>query len=140
MKIAIAGAPRAGKTTLANRLAGETHTPRAVSHTDDFKHLPWSAQSFATAAALNQNEVIEGTTVARGLRKWLKANPVGKPVDTVFYLPTPRENLTAGQSSMAHGINTVMREIVPELRARGVTIAVLDAAGTSRRLQLSDLL
>jgi adenylate kinase family enzyme len=140
VKVAITGAPRAGKTTLASRLAGETHNPPTVSHTDDFKHLSWSDQSLATALALNQSEVIEGTTVARGLRKWLKANPAGKPVDTLFYLPTSREQLTAGQSSMAQGINTVLREIVPELRARGVTIAVLDGAGTSRRLQDSDLL
>ncbi len=140
MKVAITGAPRAGKTTLANRLAGETHEASAVIHTDDFTHLPWSDQSLATAVALNQSEVIEGTTVARGLRKWLKANPVGKPVDTLFYMPTSREQLTAGQSSMAHGINTVMREIMPELRARGVAIAVLDAEGNSRRLQDSDLL
>ncbi len=140
MKVAITGAPRSGKTTLANRIVGESHTPQTVSHTDDFKHLSWSDQSLATATALNWNEVIEGTTVARGLRKWLKANPVGRPVDTLFYLPTPREQLTPGQAGMASGIDTVLREIVPELRARGVAISVIDAAGTSRRLQDSDLL
>ncbi len=132
MKIAITGAPRAGKTTLATKIGGD------VLHTDDFKHLAWSDQSAAVAAALTGSQpgdVIEGTTVARGLRKWLRANPVGKPVDIVYYLPTAREALTAGQTSMAHGVETVLREIANDLMDRGV-----DIVAGNRRLERVDFL
>jgi GTPase SAR1 family protein len=140
MKIAITGAPRAGKTSLANKISGE------VVHTDALKHLAWSDQSAAVAAMLTggqPGDVIEGTTVARGLRKWLAANPVGKPVDILYYLPTAREALTAGQTSMAHGVDTVLREIAGELMDRGVqlvSVAGNDAATTTRRLERVDFL
>ena len=117
-RIAIAGVPSSGKTTLAEALS-----PIAW-HTDDLIDLGWSEASehasywFDDTAAT----IIEGVSVPRALRKWLKRNPTGKPADRVIFLCGPHTPLTKGQLSMAKGCWTVWQEIRPELVERGVEI------------------
>lgn len=116
-RIAIAGSPRAGKTGMA----GEGDH---VRHTDDLIPLGWSEASQAASEWFSDERVttVEGTAVPRALRKWLKANPEGKPCDRVVFLSKPVKQLSRGQSAMAKGCNTVMTEIEPELVRRGVVV------------------
>ena len=81
MKVAITGGPKTGKTTLS---AEYEH----VRHTDDLIHLGWSEASTAISLWFDDHEVqtIEGVAVPRALRKWLRANPSGKPCDRVIYM------------------------------------------------------
>lgn len=135
MRLAIAGGPRSGKTTLAGRvheggLAAET--PLAligapVHHTDDLIDLGWSEASEKATEWFGPGEshIVEGVAVPRGLRKWLKANDRGKPVDMVIWIDGAHEELSDGQERMAKGCLTVFEEIVPELLRRGCVIVHL---------------
>ena len=118
MRLAIAGVPKAGKTTAAKAMAG------AVYHTDDVKDREWSEASAEVATWLDRPGpwVVEGVAVPRALRKWMAAHPEGKPADRVKWMGTPRVELTRGQDAMAKGCQKVMREIVPELERRGVVV------------------
>lgn len=118
-RIAILGAPRAGKTTLAAELGG------LVRHTDDLVAThDWSGASLAASRWFDEPGawVVEGVAVPRAARKWLARNETGKPFDHAIVLRTPRQPLTPGQHTMASGCETVWAEIEPELRRRGVTI------------------
>jgi hypothetical protein len=115
MKRAIVGGPKTGKTTLA---------PNAL-HTDDYiaPDYTWTSDATRTVAdAFATSEAVEGTRAAHALREWLRTHPEGKPVDEVVWLRKPHEPLTRGQQIQTKGIDTVMREIVPELERRGVRI------------------
>jgi len=117
MRIAIAGAPGSGKTTLADSM-GEAR------HTDDLIPLDWSEQSEAASWWFDEEGdlIVEGVAVPRALRKWLLRNEEGKPVDEVIYLADPLVPLTLGQARMAKGCWTVWQEIEPELERRGVIV------------------
>ena len=117
-RIAIAGIPKSGKTTLANNLSDN------AVHTDDFIHLGWSEQSLATSLLFDKPGplIIEGVTIPRALRKWLQHHPEGKPVDQAVFLNTPHIPLSPGQQNMAKGCRTVWLKILPELLRRGVII------------------
>jgi hypothetical protein len=49
----------------------------------------------------------------------------GKPLDRLVVLQGPMVKLTTGQETMAKGIDTVLAEILPVLKARGVVIETL---------------
>jgi len=119
MRLAIAGGPRCGKTTAARKIGG------AVYSTDDLIDLGWSEASEAASEWFDLDApsfVVEGVAVPRALRKWLARNPDGRPCDQVRWMGDPFERLTRGQAVMFSGCSTVMREIVPELRRRGVDV------------------
>jgi adenylate kinase family enzyme len=118
MRRVIIGGPRTGKTTLARRLS------ERPLHTDDHMRMGWSESSQYVADRLNDPtvECVEGVTAVRALRKWLKANPEGKPCDEVIHLTEPKEGRTEGQDRMAKATDTIFREIRPELERRGVRI------------------
>ncbi len=123
MRVVIAGVPRSGKTTLAKTMA----SARGVSlrHTDDLIGThDWSAASQEVSGWFDSHEpwVIEGVATGRALRKWLAANPEGKPCEQVIYHRNPVMALSQGQSTMAKGCDSVWSEIEPELRSRGVDI------------------
>lgn len=120
-RIAIAGGPRTGKTTYARKLAAE-HGLALVS-TDDFASMGWSEASEHVAGLLGKGApgVVEGVAVPRALRKALAASEA-RPVDRLLILEAPRVPRTPGQEAMAKGCRTVLAEIEPELRRRGVVI------------------
>lgn len=122
--VCIAGGPRSGKTTLATELALRSGT--ALLSTDDLIGLGWSEASQAVAARLltaDADLIVEGVAVARALRKAL-GQTAGRPCDRLLVLERPRLELSPGQRAMAKGVDTVLAEILPELRARGVAVEV----------------
>ena len=124
MILAIAGGPRTGKTTAAIELALRSGT--ALLSTDGLAHLGWSEASQATAARMltaSADLIVEGVAVARALRKAL-GQTAGRPCDRLLVLERPRLELSPGQRAMAKGVDTVLAEILPELRARGVAVEV----------------
>lgn len=124
MILAIAGGPRTGKTTLATELALRSGT--ALLSTDALIGLGWSEASQAVAAQLltaSADLIVEGVAVARALRKAL-GQTAGRPCDRLLVLERPRLELSPGQRAMAKGVDTVLAEILPELRARGVAVEV----------------
>lgn len=113
MRILIIGGPKTGKTTLANKLGGN------VRSTDDVMNLGWSEASAEVATWFDEPGpwIIEGVAVPRALRKWMKNNPgQPAPVDKIIWLSGAFQDLTTGQQSMTKGIDTVMNEIIGELR------------------------
>lgn len=128
-RIAITGGPRTGKTTYAERRAGDLYGHGVdgleLRHTDDLIHLGWSEASEAAAAWFDEPGpwIIEGVAVSRALRKWRERNP-GKPppVDEVYYFSEPHVPLTPGQATMAKGVRKVHDEIEPWLRNHGVVL------------------
>ena len=121
-RIAIVGVPGAGKTSLATQLGKQHQIP--VRHTDALRSLSWKGQGAASAALLNEGSewILEGVQVARGLRRWLRANDAGKPVDTLIVMRNSRGEETGGRSTLGKGVLTVLDEVVPALRERGVKI------------------
>jgi hypothetical protein len=120
----IIGPPKAGKTTLGLALAAELGV--SLLHTDDLiGKFEWSAASdhIATVWLAEPGPwIIEGVAAVRGLRKWLVANPSGKPCDLIIELPTPRIELSSRQAGMAKACLGIWTEIRESLRARGVAI------------------
>lgn len=116
-RVAIAGVPRAGKTTLAEEMGGGRST-------DDLIGLGWSEASLEASGwfDLPGPWVVEGMAVPRALRKWLAAYPTGTPCDRLIWLGRPHAEQSPGQAAMGKGAATVMHEIVGELRARGVAV------------------
>jgi hypothetical protein len=55
------------------------------------------------------------SVIPRALRKWLAANPTGKPADKVIFLGKPWRELSPGQLAMTKGLVTVWKEVVGEL-------------------------
>lgn len=117
-RIAIAGGPKTGKTRLAETYSGN------IKHTDDLIRRGWERSSSLVCDWFDDVgvSVIEGVAVPRALRKWLRRNKVGAPVDRVIYLDRPYLKLTTRQFGMAKSCMTVWLEIVPILKKRGVGI------------------
>lgn len=119
-RVCVTGGPRTGKTTWALM-----HGVGTVRHTDDaIGSGDWSAASEIVVGWLGLPGpwTVEGVAVARALRKWLRSHPSGKPCDRVVVLSRPRAPLSKGQDAMAKGVDTVWRQVMPELVARGVVI------------------
>ena len=118
VRVAIGGVPRAGKTTLSNMISSK---PR---RTDEIAFMGWSEASAHAAEWFNEPGpwVVEGVAVVRALRKWLAANPAGKPCDYLVWLGSPWLELSKGQATMAKGCFTVWSEVKPQLKARGVIV------------------
>ena len=122
MRVLITGGPKTGKTTLAKQLGAVYGEPL---HTDYLiGRLDWSEASAKVAEWMQEPApwIIEGVAVPRALRKWLAANPTGKPADKVIFLGKPWHELSPGQLAMTKGLVTVWKEVVGELVARGVEL------------------
>lgn len=91
---------------------------------EELRDIEWSAGSEKASRWLDEPGpwICENVAMARALRKWLARNPTGKPADLIVNLTLPVADRTAGQDAMAVGCQTVMQEILPELRRRGVTV------------------
>jgi adenylate kinase family enzyme len=121
VRIAIIGAPRAGKTTLAEELRHTLGWP--ILHTDDLAPLGWSAASAEAARALHSTAhlILEGVAAVRALRKALAACSC-PPCERCIILERPRLPLTRHQLAMARGCATMLAEIEPELLRRSVQL------------------
>jgi hypothetical protein len=120
-RIVIAGIPRAGKTTIAEKLAKRE---LKVRHTDDLVgKMGWSESSAEVATWLSEPGpwIIEGVTAVRALRKWMAAAK-GSPCDVVLWCRTPRVKLDKGQAALGKGCETVLAGILGDLALRGVAI------------------
>ncbi len=130
-RVVIAGGPRRGKSTIAEKLASDG---RRYHHGEELKDRPewagltedekWSAGSQLASEWLDEQGswVCENVAMARALRKWLKRNPEGKPADVVVHLSGEVVDTVPGQEGMATGCETVWRQIRGELALRGVKI------------------
>jgi hypothetical protein len=100
-RVAIVGPPRAGKTTLADKHAGQ----REVVHTDDFMQLDYEVLGVALSGycAGKPAFVLEGVRAAHALR-------AGLDVDAAIWLETPFVELTPRQLDMAKGTRTVWNQ------------------------------
>ena len=114
--IGITGGPNTGKTTLAQSMGGP------CVHTDDFIGMGWSEASEHVASLFGGNGLVEGVALPRALRKWLDANPNGRPLERLIVLSVPHVARNDGQERMAKGHDTVLNGILPELERRGVVI------------------
>lgn len=125
-RIIILGGPRTGKTTLSESLQHELGIER-LNRSVDLEHMAWSESSAHAAKWFDEpgDWICEGVQMARALRKWLKANP-GKPLDAdLFLLRQPMVPQRDGQKAMMKGVETVFREIEPELLRRGARVQKL---------------
>jgi hypothetical protein len=118
----IIGPPKAGKTTLGLALSAELGVP--LLHTDDLiGRFEWSAASEHIANVWLAEPgpwILEGVAAVRGLRKWLDANPSGKPCELIIELTTPRIELSSRQAGMAKACLGIWTGIRQGLLARGV--------------------
>lgn len=119
-RIAITGAPKAGKTPYADRLGKSLGVD--VIHTDDYIPMGWSEASLHAADVMGKPTtfVTEGVGVPRALRKMLKANPDRKPVDEVVIVERRDGKVMPEHALMAKGVATVLAEIRPALEKLGV--------------------
>jgi hypothetical protein len=126
LRIAIIGSPRAGKTTLALRLAAELGLP--VLHSDDLAWLGWHECSAEVARRMREPVagIYEGVAVVRALRKNLLqlqlAPPGSRPAERVIVLTRPRLALEPGQETMRKACASILAAIEAELRVRGTAI------------------
>lgn len=131
-RIAITGAPKAGKTRYADRHhAGALHVD-SLRDQEPFVSMghdeQWSAisQHVADRLATLGPVVIEGVQVPRALRKALRDRPDQKPVDEVLIIERQgNRTMTKDHGAMAKGVATVMAEIRPALEALGVEIRTI---------------
>jgi dephospho-CoA kinase len=126
-RIIIVGSPRCGKTTMAEMLGMDLCVePRC---TDSLIGEGWSEASAQVATWFDEPGpwIVEGVATARALRKWLKANP-GAPADLILLMIEPVVEQTPGQAAMGKGVLTVWNDVVPTLRARGLTWTEMPAA------------
>lgn len=120
--IVLAGGPGAGKTTRAKRLAAVLD--RRVLHTDDLiRVLPWSQGNEQVSQWVQDpgEKVIEGARAVYALRRWLARGAPGASETAVVWLGRGRPS-GDGQRRLAEGIETVWKEVLPELRERGVLV------------------
>ncbi len=123
-RILIGGGPRTGKTTEGLALARDLGV--TLRSTDHLMAIGWSEASLVASTWFDDEGpwVIEGVAVVRALRKWLlHARPLARvPADLLLWRSHAFSELNPGQERMARGCNTIMRQIAPDLFARGLRI------------------
>lgn len=126
MRICITGGPRTGKTTLSHGYPLFSSAGVAKVRCDEFiDTMNWSEASahIATLIAQPGPYIIEGVQVARALRKLDLKRRTTKPCDRLIILRNePFEPWNAGRARMAKGLDTVLDEILPDLRRLGVEV------------------
>jgi hypothetical protein len=122
-RIAVTGAPRAGKTTLCERVGD-----RAVIHTDDYMHLEWSEASEHIAELVNNTPgplVVEGVRVPHALRK-------GMLVDCVIWLEAmKRYEHDVAKHKRREGMGNAAWTVLSEWRQSHPNVTVIIQGGLS---------
>lgn len=152
-RLVITGWPRAGKTTLANKLKEtrlydlEQVDSKSVYHLDVLfreNNLGWSEQSDTAAMLFNalpigESWIVEGVTAIRAIRKWLVGRePGAKPFNRVLYIAGPYDKskpLTPGQRAMGAGCDTALSDVTWELTRRGIRVDVIECLAEHRYRQ-----
>ena len=124
IKICITGGPRTGKTTLADQLA-EAMKLRAW-HTDDHKDQPWEDQALSAADYIEEGKarIIEGVSVARGLRALLRREE-RRWCDVLYVMQGFKVPATPAQVSLAKGCITVLQPVARTLLRCGTEVVFL---------------
>lgn len=119
-KILIVGGPKTGKSTLADTLG------LPVRRADQLVgEKSWGEDSAEVARWMNEpgDMVIEGTSVVRGIRKWMAHHPDTRMEGMeVRRCATPHGYCSDGQSRMGKGVDTIWNQIRPDLVKRGATV------------------
>lgn len=125
-RVVICGGPRTGKSTKARVLAGDRKRMHGPSKSTDslMGEVDWGGAADEVAKWFSEPGpwLIEGVQTARGLRRWLREHPEGKPCDRVLIMEKPKISQTKGQATLHKGVNTVLSGILPELKRRGVQV------------------
>ena len=129
-RIVFAGGPRTGKSTAAVRFSERHGIP--IRHGDSLiggGEGAWTKASDEFAQWLDEpgNWICEGVVAPRGIRKWLEANPSKKLDATVVWFRAPMVKRSEKQAQMGQACETIWKKVLPELKARGVTVIERDA-------------
>lgn len=124
-RVLIMGAPRVGKTTLAESIRETFDGDKLITrHTDELVgKMPWSQASDEVVSWIRTPGpwVIEGVAAVRAVRKWLDQFP-GLPAEVIFWATQPRAERTPKQESMAKGCATIWKPVRDEIASRGATV------------------
>jgi len=117
MRTGICGWSGCGKSTLSRQYT-------SVCHGDDYCDLGWSEASQHLADLFDDPsyDCYEGCALPRSLRKWCAQHREGRPIDHLIVLTRPFRAQTPGQVAQGKGHDTVLAEILPELKRRGIRI------------------
>jgi len=131
-RIAIAGHPRSGKSTLADQLPGPHRTTDSLLET----FQDWDAIVATTSKWLDAPGpwTISGVVVPHALSLWHNAHPrMPPPLEYFVFVRRPTfDGLTKGQTIMAKGIDTVMGDI-----RRWLTPVTTDTVGILSHVYVS---
>lgn len=134
-RIVVIGGPRTGKTTYATKLAKQlgchlgstgkrTEQPDGLVSTDNYmRRADWKTLPDVVLKDLKDRDswVLEGTQAARVLRRALKEDPKFT-VDKVLVFGRPWVQRNPGQEAMAKGVRTILNDMAPLLRDRGIEV------------------
>lgn len=139
IRVAIAGGPRVGKSTLAQQLT-QAFNAIQIFEGDSTKEMEWSAASAKVSTWFDRPDswIIEGVVVGRALRKWLDAR-TERPCDVAVFLDEPFVTLSKGQETMRKGCVTVWQGIRAKLIARGVEVVDIGLKGSRDNGTLCEL-
>ena len=129
-RIAICGGPRTGKSTFASKLATElgielfSTGKKALVATDNFMTVGWENVPRLVMERLLELDdwILEGTQATRVLRHWYRTDPDSLKLDLVYLFERPWVIRNGGQNAMAKGVQTIWRDVRPELINRNVPI------------------
>jgi len=143
-RIIITGPANTGKTTLGRQLAamGFRHleTDITIPMGDPKQGGKQGDDSLEVSRWIDTPGpwVIEGVIAFRALRKWLARNhhSAGRPCDHIIQLRHIFETPSKGHIAQAKGIESVGREILPELLRRGVRLHTSGQPLSARDVQV----
>ena len=138
LRIVVVGGPDSGKSTIARAICqqyfkrpwcGRDALPLTLYATDDLRTThDWSETSATCAEWLSRDGgwVIEGVATARGLRKWLAANPEAELNAVIVLTGQALVEQTPQQCAMGKGVATVWNGIALEVLKRGARVLKYD--------------
>ena len=120
-RVVLAGGPRTGKTTIAEALQHRIRTRSTDALIGSYDFAEGAPAEVARWMAEPGPWLIEGVAAIRAARAYLQAVE-SAPCDLLVWLAVPFVERSQTQRGMAKGCETVFRQILPELEARGVEV------------------